>query len=1779
MKKFWKIATPVIASVLVVCITITSITIFSKREKVEAKASFNGSANVVAVNSKENPFEVWELVPSSDMAEFAYMYDETVNENWKDKLRFIPTAEKRKEYMNKELKDKWHGLFNSSSGTSNPAMAMSYEEYVEDYAVENEENWTMLELAGEEREVLEAGKQGYSMQYDTSLGDYQLASFFAVAERDQEKNQFKGNYKQNVSYYVYSDDMNQYYGISFAPYSVVQEDGSLSANGEELYVASKSWYIYSQNDYDAIKSAAPNAYVYKLSYEDIYAPYEFVGCISDESLTYDKIKEDTGSYYYTVEFSHVDNNTELSANKNYYRISNIRFLVDEQGNGVGEYGANAGAQFVAVTDGEEGYFVRLEDDCYEYVGTGNGTHRLVKGDGSLDYRVKVGKIYYKGGYSDNRILERDVFHQDRDSMSFHVTTMTPKEIDGYLANGSVPGMLYISSRSLLKEKAIELGYDQGETAVFSKDNDISWESARQILMLAKNPGIRLPIIVDQSLINKDEIASYGNENYTNLQRLVALLGSEQIFQTVGGDVEYVDPTDPFGMKDFSNWRVGRYNPSSGKYENTSKRICLNDYKSTTPGKKYIVHCKQKDIHMLICAMSPDGKMVESFDYADGSELVVKEGVASLGISLYDSKKKVQSYDAYKNLFEQDYQFYLEEKNTGNQESTEQQETVIKDVLPIDSNTTVDIIPWSTLKSKSGSEDFGYVNNNVYIYPENNWANDKNESRTPFIFNSFTTEKIAVGISEDSFLKAAEEKGFGEIAEYINEENLRREIENNETKNEDEDEQETGSTKKYETFDLEITKATVVEYIISYVSRVKRKWNSVINVLEIQPGKTKDNLAILKKKTVKEWFLGNTYQVDRVNITSITSAEFIGRIEDLSKYDMIYLGSDTYSFNKDSDGKTKYNDVGMNGMIYTGIGDLLTFWVSEGGNKYSGMLDSDYNGKNLITDPANVKDNDAFRTGSNTYRYSGNDITVEKLKALDNYVKSGRPVLVDTAFYNNNKQSVNAATVDNCSNMYQLLNQIKEKENVLVYNEGKLDNKEALIKYSSLGRPELTILKHDTIRNKSDDRESYFYDVKNDTIFLDFMVTNQGAVNQNTKFTVTLYLDANADGKFSSTTEGLLASEVKLTTHDGKVIAAQIRENEGEIEYYHEIVPGNSNKYRISYELPEGMIGLIPWKLVVAQEDNNLRTVYKEGYFYNKKTNEQDKPVIRILQIASLSNYKPDYQQKETKNTFHMQNLLEGKNDKNEEELRFKNLVDRVEDFKLEVKTVYSDKYAEAYNKNPDKYFEECMDNKQPADMLVMGFGDMYSIKNEAAMNGIIEFINSGKPVLFTHDTTSFNNDKYNTGQWGYQFNSKIRNLVGMDRYGVMSSETLRKGVELQEGTKSFNTVVSEAKIKNVDIPYVPGSDKKKIAKQSQGFSYPIMMHYFKNKLKELKLQQIYSSDVLPSFSRDSRKVVQVNEGQITNYPFKIDSEFKVAKTHAQYYQLDLNEDGDDDGESDIVVWYALDDATGYTCSPKDVRNNYYIYTKGNVTYSGVGHSAITAYNDTDMEMKLYINTMIAAYNAGNKAPKLSIKEDPTEDADDIKMLYVSFDELLGQKQGEGQAGQNKKSIEQSWEESEEAKESKGKNANSIYFKVSDKNIVKNLASKDGKVAEMTFGTLTELTEEQYKKMSEEDKKLYAVKSVNGNKIVIKLFKPDIYTLNDDIAPIKSSGVTYRADIPSSLLGDKSNITIYVFAMTKITQSVPTVDKDGKEFNKTLITYSDETYKTIRMQRIGLTDLD
>ncbi len=125
----------------------------------------------------------------------------------------------------------------------------------------------------------------------------------------------------------------------------------------------------------------------------------------------------------------------------------------------------------------------------------------------------------------------------------------------------------------------------------------------------------------------------------------------------------------------------------------------------------------------------------------------------------------------------------------------------------------------------------------------------------------------------------------------------------------------------------------------------------------------------------------------------------------------------------------------------------------------------------------------------------------------------------------------------------------------------------------------------------------------------------------------------------------------------------------------------------------------------------------------------------------------------------------------------------------------------------------------------------------------------------------------------------------------------------------------------------------------------------------------------------TNKAVPVNQGKMSVYPFDMSKGLTTRPTHAQNYQLDLEYDVD----GDVVVWYDLiggdmNDYDVYGGKNLDSRNNYYIYTKGNVTYTSVGHTqgeeGYPALEDD--EIKLFLNTMVNAYRSSASDPYIRV---------------------------------------------------------------------------------------------------------------------------------------------------------------------------------------------------------------
>lgn len=1052
----------------------------------------------------------------------------------------------------------------------------------------------------------------------------------------------------------------------------------------------------------------------------------------------------------------------------------------------------------------------------------------------------------------------------------------------------------------------------------------------------------------------------------------------------------------------------------------------------------------------------------------------------------------------------------------------------------------DRITYYTVDSKTRTH--GYVVGNEYVIPRN--YNPDND--VPFVIRDDFAVSFIANDDEAQFVKAAENENFGEIAEYINSENTSRKNENS-----------TLGQDKYEYYDKKISKEIVLSYIISYADkRDVAKPVDELNILDIEPGMNSQSDCITPlKKNLKSWLGANCPADDNIHITCVNSSEFIGRIEDLNNYDMIYMGLCCDNLNKSWENGAKitvYNDSSMNGLIYSNVGDIVVIDPTyigddENGSTYSrghaGLLDSDYlteydNGLGLIRDFTDPNDNEKYVKAVNTYRGPGNDITTEKVEALNNYLKAGYPIVVDKDFYknDNNIEKVNDYYIDNCSNIYGFMEANISNDHLI---KTKSDNNLSTDLYTNLTAEKPQI----KVKEQKKEQGKDYVKLEDNHIVLEFNINNRGGADANASFDIGFYLDSNADGKFSPTQEKIAGNNVQIY-RDGTLVSPQIDENG---EYNYNLEAGKYN-YKLVYELPTQFVGVIPWQLRASQTTNPYRYDVTGGYFY-KQANSNQKQHIKILQIDTSKGIKGKYLAGAS--TFNMQ---EQKSDSNS---KFSKLLKDVTDFELDIKTLAGDSV---------EFKKLCKDNKvKDYDMLVIGFSDCYEIYNDSKqVDRIKEFIQSGKAVLFTHDTTSLSNNKYKGNEtvrnnnWGYDFNTIVRDVVGMDRYGILHSSALKKGNTLKEGTDEYAEAVSYAKEHNTDIAYKPRSNKETIVRQNQGFAYGDLDS---NQDTSHGGCRLYSW--LYGTMGHTKNAEKVNSGQITTYPFKIPDKIEIAWTHRQYYQLDFNEDSDNDGESDIVVWYTLSDQNVYYSSPKDVRNNYYIYTKGNVTYSGVGHSDVTQSVD---ELKLYINTMIAAYSVVEHAPAISLKEGYDTKSADISTIYSTIDTAIQQDEEakeEGDPDAARLDVDD-----------KGNIATQdVYFTVKDTNMLRNQVDKDTTV-NMSF--FIEGTKDDHDKEIDDD----------GNTIYLKEMKNwQIYSLHDDgseadlLGPSEAgnnrtffaNNKTYKVKVPlATLPAGQNSIKVYAVASSNIT-----VMQNNQEVKKN----TPEAYKTFQIQRVGLADLD
>ncbi len=735
----------------------------------------------------------------------------------------------------------------------------------------------------------------------------------------------------------------------------------------------------------------------------------------------------------------------------------------------------------------------------------------------------------------------------------------------------------------------------------------------------------------------------------------------------------------------------------------------------------------------------------------------------------------------------------------------------------------------------------------------------------------------------------------------------------------------------------VTTADILYYLLNGSdSGPGARTNKDYKILELQPAATYKGgttSGIVTNDAFWDAFIANyANTTGNVTVERMSSSEFIGKqVECIEEYDMIYLGVKTMANNWTM-------DFSGTDFIYAHTGPVIHLTQANTGKEAVNAMKGWF-------DPVNYDEEMYFP-------FSGNDLTTLAKQKLIDYVKEGSPVLFGTGFYT----SVNATTIvdeiDRNSNVYDFAkNYVTTPIYEAAFNDASTRvAAENNLRHGLAGnhRVTLEVLAQPKLYDEDAASESAKY-LSGDALTFKFKVHAPA----NTEYEVALYVDTNGDGVFTANER---MSSVNLRKEGGGSVS--------------KVLPGQTYT---AQKIVEDRKGAVAWKLVLVHPDTYYATVTPveerpvlaciSGLSAIKAS---EKEPLRILQIEMTSG-----------NTVQLPMDSEYPTGISLEDIPDPTVKDKFYAWTRDINGLD----VSFIRMTEDAIKTELTGNsrylKDNYEMIVLGVGDMYyGVQDADVLNAIDEFMKAGKAILYTHDASSMIGTD-NDDSWGKALTEKFRDDYGMDRYDVKAH-------------KSKTTLGSDEE--RADYPYMATVDEDDIG--------DLLLQDGQALTQGLTNGHIFRYQKLGYNNLSATRVAKVNEGAITQYPYKIgelngegvfvDDEISIAMTHPQYYQLDME-------NKDLTVWYCLaeydkaasdlqwgnatekaEDKTNidlfYNYTSNDVRNNYYIYNYGNVTYSGMGHSA----DLSDAEIKLFINTFVAAYRAAGQGTQIVVtNEDAT----------------------------------------------------------------------------------------------------------------------------------------------------------------------------------------------------------
>lgn len=600
------------------------------------------------------------------------------------------------------------------------------------------------------------------------------------------------------------------------------------------------------------------------------------------------------------------------------------------------------------------------------------------------------------------------------------------------------------------------------------------------------------------------------------------------------------------------------------------------------------------------------------------------------------------------------------------------------------------------------------------------------------------------------------------------------------------------------------------------------------------------------------------------------------------------------------------------------------------------------------------------------RFSGNDITKKKMNEIIDFVHTGRPIILADGLYtcvsdNNSSPNSNKAAYPT-SNVYSLLTTINGKENVIKY---------------SVYRNQLEAKLHDTVLEITNYTMTYGDDIPAPQVTYNGSLVDSSCIISGVeqfKYTV--------DFKATPGKQYFVKVLVDKDT-DGRFDREATVDDFNEVYYATVLTAETENIHRdMEINLPKNYNGMFGWQILVEELDNARNPVDRVSVQGHTVVRGQTK-VIKVLQLysgVSQALIMTDG------------SLFDTYMDTAASRTGYDVSVTYMSVGTFEEQFIGKKYTSGSSYKTPNDYL-----NANGYNMLVIGFSDSFDHEDISDDNGalscVLDYIKNGNSVLFSHDTMQFQPsgnmgiavdyiDTYNGDWWGgnksktlhLKFTSGwnersglvmtlgMRDLVGMDRYNVTSMPTYSDQDKAAAGVpkKADGSYLYEIQGFSDLVLYWLNSNRNYVTNQRVNTVNTLLPH-----------TSLTATNTAYDYIRTTR-VEEVNEGQITMYPYDVttDGFVNVDKTHSQYFQLDLEDD-------DVVVWYTLtSDGSSkggpmYGYTRRDAANNYYIYSKGNITYTGAGHATGESGDkiiNGAQELRLFVNTVIRAATAGNFIP-------------------------------------------------------------------------------------------------------------------------------------------------------------------------------------------------------------------